>query len=125
MIPRLISFGLMLSVLAGCNSSTKWKSGSYIVHRIDTHLILSYDLGGGSSIGRVMHEVAAVGEDDEWIVAMRNPEGDRSVTEYYYFRKSADDRHLKAEDIVKGPFSKSEFEKIAADLGLPNFSRHF
>lgn len=117
---------LLLSVfLCSCDSQTKWKSGSYSVSWLDADLVLWLDVDDGNAIGRVMHKVSAVGEDDTWIVAERHPKGDESITEYYYFSKADDHQHKNANEIVLGPFTKSAFDKLKRDLNLPDFSERF
>ena len=117
---------VILSVaLCSCNSETKWKSGEYEVYWIDVDLVLGLDLGDGNAIGRVMHKVIAVGDDDTWVVAERNSVGDTSVTTYYYWAKADDHRHKNADEIVLGPLTKSEFQKLKKELKLPEFAKRF
>ncbi len=112
-------------VLSSCDSGTQWKSGTYEVYWIDVDLVLGLDLGDGNSIGRVMHKVSAVGEDDTWIVAERHPNGDESITTYHYWAKTSDHPHKNADEVVLGPFTESEFLDIKKRLKLPEFSKRF
>ena len=122
----LVFFTAALSIfLCSCGPEPKWKSDGYEVRWIDADLVLWLDLGDGNAIGRVMHKVSAVGDDDTWVVAERHPDGDETKTEYYYFAKALDHRHKNADEIAKGPFTKLEFDKIKKDLDLPDFSKHF
>lgn len=111
----------------GCDSGSKWKSGKYKVYWIDlsSDLTLGLDLGNGSSIGRVMPQVFAVGEDDSWIVAARYPNGDKSKKEFFYFSKAADHPHRNADEIVLGPYTEDEFKSHKARLLLPDWDKHF
>ena len=123
---------LTLSVIAaacftGCDSGTVWKSGKYEVYWIETSsdLTLGYDLGGGGIIGRVEPQVFAVGEDDAWIVAARYPNGNKAKKEFFYFPKAQDHRYKNAAEIVLGPFTEAEFDKLKSDLALPDWSKRF
>jgi hypothetical protein len=111
----------------GCDSGSKWKSGKYKVYWIDlsSDLTLGLDLGNGSSIGRVMPQVFAVGEDDRWIVAARYPNGDKSKKEFFYFSKAADHPHRNADEIVLGPYTEDEFKSHKARLSLPDWDKYF
>lgn len=120
---------LMIAVacLTGCDSGTKWKSGKYEVYWIDvsSDLTLGLTLGNGVAIGRVMPQVYAVGEDDTWIVAAQHPNGDKTKSQFYYLPKAQDHEHKNAKEIVLGPFTKTEFEKLKAELALPDWSKRF
>ena len=125
---RPISFILtILAVFAisGCDSSTEWRSGKHSVSWIDVDLNLGIDTGDGASIGRVMHRVCSVGENDRWIVAARYPGGDKTRKEYYYFSKAADHPFKNADEIVLGPFTETEFISHKTRLSLPDFEKHF
>ena len=121
----LIGAMILTIVLSSCDSGTKWKSGAYEVYWIDVDLILGLDVGDGVSIGRVMDQVSAVGEDDTWIVAERHPDGDESITEYYYWAKASDHPHMNADEVVLGSFSEAEFQLIKKRLKLPDFTARF
>ena len=121
----LVSFTSAIMAMMICSCNSKWKSGSYEVFRLDTDLILGLNLDNGSSIGRVMHKVSAVGEDDTWIVVERYPQGDESITEYYYFEKADDHPHKNSDEIVLGPFTKLEFDKLKRNLNLPDCTKRF
>lgn len=116
-----------LLILVGCDSGTRWQSGDYEVYWIDISedLTLGLNLGGGSSIGRVMPRVIALGEDKRWIVAARHPDGDMKRTEYYYFAKAEDHPHKNADEVVKGPFTEHEFNLKSKELGLPPLTIRF
>ncbi|MDH4445649.1 MAG: hypothetical protein QE267_11055 [Akkermansiaceae bacterium] len=116
---------LAVFTLSGCDSSTEWRSGKYSVYWIDVSLNLGIDTGDGASIGRVMHRVCSVGEDDRWIVAARYPGGDKTRKEYYYFSKAADHPFKNADEIVLGPLTESEFMSHKTRLSLPDFEKHF
>ncbi|SKA96991.1 hypothetical protein SAMN02745166_02511 [Prosthecobacter debontii] len=123
----LVGLGLILVCLTGCDSGEVWRSGSYSVYWIDisTDLTLGRNLGGGSSIGRVMPQVFAVGEDADWIVAARHPESDRFTDEFFYFAKAEDGPYKNADEVVKGPFTRAQFEQLRKELGLPGWTKEF
>ncbi len=116
---------LTVLTLSGCDTSTEWRSGKYSVYWIDVDLNLGIDAGDGVSIGRVMHRVCSVGENDTWIVAARFPGGDKTRKEFYYFSKAADHPFKNADEIVLGPFTESEFLAHKTRLSLPEFDKHF
>lgn len=125
--PESILLVIAAACLTACDSGTKWKSGRYEVYWIDVScdLTLGLALGSGSAIGRVMPQVYAVGEDDTWIVAARHPNRDKSKSQFYYFPKAQDHEHKNANEIVLGPFTEAEFEKLKSELKLPNWSKRF
>lgn len=72
-----------------------------------------------------MPQVFAVGEDAKWIVVGRYPNGDKSKEEFYYFAKADDGPYKETGEVVKGPFSSAQFEKLRQELGLPNWTKKF
>ena len=121
----IIILSLIISSLFFLKTDVKWQSGEYKVSWLDSSLTLSRIIDDSTSIGRIMHQVCAVGEDDTWIVAQRKPQSNSQITEYYYFSKRADTKYKNADDIVHGPFNELEFSKRKAKLNLPHFSEKF
>ncbi|MDZ4199738.1 MAG: hypothetical protein U1E27_10705 [Kiritimatiellia bacterium] len=91
----------MKPIMAMLTASPILFSGCRFVH--DTHLdgpyylvavdvsrqmALCYDIGNGDRVGRVQETVFAVGWNPEYVVAQRHPDGDKSMTEYYYLSGS-------------------------------------
>lgn len=90
---------------------------------VDAQMSISYDLGDGSAIGRINETVFAFGYDKRFIVAKQHPNGDRSVTNYFYLDMSKDSKYAEPADSVTGPLTKEQFESDALRFNLPKFSR--
>lgn len=116
---------LAVITISSCDTDTRWRSGKYSVYLIDVDLVLGIDAGDGVSIGRVMHRVCSIGENERWVVAARYPGGDKSRKEYFYFSKAADHPFKNADEIVLGPYTESEFNGHKDRLSLPDFQKHF
>ncbi len=121
-IKKIIILTFLTGFLSSClfDSGTKWEDPPYSVSWIHSpaNLELVYELGEGSSIGRVDSIIKKVGSDANYVVAQRN-------SEYYYIEKKKDHQYLNGADIAKGPFSAEEFLKIKEDLKLPEFTKSF
>ena len=90
---------------------------------VDNQMSISYDLGDGSAVGRINETVFAFGFDERFIVAKQHPNGDRSVTNFFYLDMSKDSKYADPTDSVTGPLTEKEFESEAKLLNLPKFSR--
>ena len=114
-------------VLSSCDSGVEWESGDYEVYWIDlpSELGLGRKLPDGNAIGRVEPQVFAVGEDKYWVVAGRYPDGDKSRPEFFYFAMADDSTYKNSEDVVLGPFTAEEFEKLKKQYSLPEWSKKF
>ena len=55
----------------------------------------------------------------------RNEAPDRSVTEFYYISRQADERDALKSVSVMGPFNELEYQQEKRKLQLPEFSRVF
>ncbi len=101
-------------------------SGNYEVYSMGgpNELEFGVDVGGGIQ-GLVNPQVAAVGEDDLWVVVKQHPNGDKTKTDYFYFPKRSNAEQRKGHDVVQGPLSESEFARKTNDLKLPPLSRYF
>jgi hypothetical protein len=110
-------------MLAGCHGMAHDEQidGPYWLTAIDTleEMHVSYDMGGGSSIGRIPATVFAAGFDDQYIVAAQHPGNDRSKTEYYYLVRALDGRLVDPSVTVRGPFDQAAFAQETARLNLP------
>jgi hypothetical protein len=90
---------------------------------------VAYDLGGGSSIGRVPETVFAVGWDTSYVVAARHPhafsdrELDKSKAEYFYILRAKDGPNVDPSVTVRGPFDPVAFANETRRLHLPPFRR--
>jgi len=126
-IARFTLLVLFLAV-AGCglwDSGVEWRGGRYILVWIDdpTTPRLNYDLGEGSSIGRIGEAVFSVGWDGRYVVAKQHPGGNKNVTNYFFIDSSKDQAHLDPHVAVVGPLSEAEFASKARELGLPLFAK--
>jgi len=90
---------------------------------VDNQMSISYDLGDGSAVGRINETVFPFGFDERFIVAKQHPNGDRSVTNFFYLDMSKDSKYADPTDSVTGPLTEKEFESEAKLLNLPKFSR--
>ena len=84
---------------------------------------LCYSLPGGDAVGRIDSTVFAVGKNEDFIVAQRHPNGDISITQFYYLIRANDSVYADPTNSVRGPFTEKEFEEATLRLGLPSFSR--
>ena len=73
--------------------------------------------------------VFQAGSNSQYIVFARHPRrgdrADRSVTEFYYILRQADEPNAAKRVSVKGPFSDIEYQEEKRKLMLPEFSRVF
>ena len=90
---------------------------------VDNQMSISYDLGDESAVGRINETVFAFGFDERFIVAKQHPNGDRSVTNFFYLDMTKDSNYADPTDSVTGPLTEKEFESEAKLLNLPKFSR--
>jgi len=70
------------------------------------------------------------GSDPRYIVLARHPRRwperpDRSVTEFYYIARQANESDIRTRVSVSGPFNESEYLLEKKRLQLPEFSRVF
>ncbi len=87
--------------------------------------ILYYpDHDGGCE--RVPAVVTAVGWNARYLVASRRPPGDPGgELSYYYVDMEKDHPGGVTEAVVVGPMSKSDFDAVSEELGLPTLSTEF
>jgi hypothetical protein len=116
---------LTLPFLGGCDVHREHLVGPYILVAIDSpeQMSVSYDLGDGSSIGRINSVVFAVGWSDHYIVAKQHPMANRSITSFYYLDLSKDSKYAEPTNSVVGPLTEAEFAQRQRELGLPAFTR--
>lgn len=124
----LLSAMTLMSVLlvSGCGFvHDEHITGPYrlIAVDVDNQMSISYDLGDGSAVGRINETVFAFGFDERFIVAKQHPNGDRSVTNFFYLDMTKDSNYADPTDSVTGPLTEKEFESEAKLLNLPKFSR--
>ena len=112
--------------LLGCDSGVLWEDPPYEVHWIDTYSnrTLAYNLGEGSSIGRVEAEVIAVGSNKFYVVAKQRNSSQKTIN-YFYIDKKKDNNYLNWNETTQGPFNEKEFSELSRKLKLPSFSKVF
>lgn len=124
------------ALLAGCNRfslDTYWRSERYVLLAIDARgqMCLSFDRGGGTSIGLVGPTVFSIGVDERYIVLMQHPGTDafgafdRSITNYFVVERTTSPSLSDRKKGVRGPLTKEEFEKLASSSALPGFTKTF
>jgi hypothetical protein len=74
--------------------------------------------------------VFQAGANSQYIVLARHPRlrndaPDRSVTEFYYILRLADERNTGKRVPVMGPFTELEYQQEKSRLQLPEFSKVF
>ncbi|HMN47365.1 MAG TPA: hypothetical protein PKE27_22510 [Povalibacter sp.] len=126
-VARLVLASLCL-YMGACglwNSGIEWRGGPYILIWIDDPSTprLGYDLGEGTSVGRIDETVFAVGWDGRYVVAKQHPDGNKNVTNYFFIDSNNDQPHSDPGAVVVGPLNESEFSNKARELGLPAFSK--
>jgi len=113
--------------LVSCDSYSERIVGPYIAIAIDepSNMSISYDLGGGSSIGKIDAEVVAVGFNDKFIIAKQRPLSDPSKVNYFYLEMAKDSKYANPSKSLTGPLSEKDFMESKSRLGLPDFTRTF
>ena len=115
-------------LLGGCglfDSGVVWRGGPYLLGWIDLpdEVTLSYDLGNGSSIGRIEARVFAVGWDGRYLVAKQHPKGNKNVTDYFIIDSKKDGPYADEKQAVDGPLTEAAFSQKSAEMDLPQFSK--
>lgn len=124
LMTALALLGVLL--IAGCGSAhDELIIGPYrlVAVDLDEQMSISYDLGGGSAVGRIDQTVFAYGFDERFIVAKQHPNNDRSLTRYFFLEIAKDSKYAEPSDSVTGPLTLEEFEGATERLGLPEFTR--
>jgi hypothetical protein len=98
----------------------------------DMSLCRSFDTEGDcSGDGLPEPTLFEAGADSRYIVFARHPRrsfekpADRSVTEFYYIHRQADESDARKRVSVTGPFNELEYQQEKQRLQLPEFSRVF
>ena len=119
---------ITLVSIVGCNEyalDTEWRSGSYRLIAIDTRGQMELIDTNDKSWEGIGSTVFSIGADDKFIVVAQHPstsafgEFDRSITRYFIVERADKKKG------VRGPLSKEEFDRLAASLLLPKFSKTF
>jgi hypothetical protein len=123
LLAAIIAFG----TLSSCNfdSGIPWRDGPYALKWIDTpnDVWLEYRRPGGDSDVRVEPRVFAVGRNEHYVVAKQHPGGDRTVTNFFIIDATRETPRSVQRDVVRGPLTEAEFERLSHELGLPSFTK--
>ena len=119
---------LVLMLINGCfwfDSGEIWRGGPYLLSWLDTYenISLSYDLGEGTSVGRIEEQVFAVGWDGHYLVAQQHPNGNKNIIDYYIIDAKKDSPMAEPKDVVIGPLTEAEYKVKAVELKLPKFTK--
>ena len=129
---RLVIPLAMVSFVFGCDGlslDAYWRSERYILLAVDTksQMTLAFTQENGTALGLVDSTVFSLGSNEKFIVAMQHPCTkaiggiDRSVTNYFVVTRTDSLSYDVRQRGVRGPMSKTEFDKIAATEPLPKF----
>jgi hypothetical protein len=115
-------------ILTSCglfDSGEVWRGGPYRLSWIDDpkDVTLSYDLGKGSSIGRIEEQVFAVGWDGHYLVAQQHPKGNKNLINYFIIDAKKDSPMSNLKDVVIGPLNEAEYKAKSKELNLPQFTK--
>ena len=123
--------GIVAAILfacSGCDAINERIEGHYILVAVDVReqLSVSYDVGGGASVGRIGPTVTDVGWNKDYIVAATRPEDKPGTLPSFYFLDiKRDSNYGDQYQAVTGPLSKDDFERAKIELKLPEFKKHF
>jgi hypothetical protein len=120
--------GLIFMLVSSCglfDSGEAWRGGPYKLSWIDIpeNVTLSYDLGKGSSVGRIEEQVFAVGWDGHYLVAQQHPKGDKNIINYFIIDAKKDTPMADPKDVVIGPLTEAEYKVKSGELNLPQFTK--
>ena len=120
--------GFIFMLVSNCglfDSGEVSRGGPYKLSWIDIpeNVTLSYDLGKGSSVGRIEEQVFAVGWDGRYLVAQQHPKGNKKITNYFVIDAKKDSPSADPKDVVIGPLTETEYKTKSAELKLPPFTK--
>jgi hypothetical protein len=127
---------IVIALVPGCSRlwlDTYWRQERYVLIAVDTlsQMSLSFDEKGGTAEILVGPTVFAVGSDERYIVVKQHPSRDlgdsfdRSITSFFVVERTSSSSFSERQKRVRGPLSEKEFERLAASLSLPMFSKTF
>jgi hypothetical protein len=132
---------VFVCTISGCDPlwpDIHWRSERYVLIEIDelVQMSLSFDQLNGTCIGLVDATVFAIGCDNRYIVVEQHPrvkdppsrfrtKMDRTITNYWVVSRSVSPSWRGRERGVRGPMTKSEFDSLDAEIGLPKFQKVF
>lgn len=113
---------LLCVFLATCDYGVLWEDDDYVLLWLDSpdQISLSRKLDQGSAIGRIEGNITAVGSNKTHVVAQLKPAS--GPVEYYLIDKSLDSDYAEPKNVVTGPLTSDEFQRLKAELRLPEFT---
>lgn len=132
----VITLWVISAGLAGCLGGWGFAHdqpliGPYRLVAVDVRedMIVCRGLASGDCVGDGLPgaTVFAAGGNERYLVIARHPRefpqpADRTVTEYYFAERSADEGQPGARPTVHGPFDRTAFAAQRRRLGLPSFT---
>lgn len=110
---------LILICMIGCKKKPKVIANNYIVDYVDipSQMSLYYVLDGGGAIGRIEPRITDIGWDKNHIIAKRSLDGLNKMC-YYIVEVNKDNALADPSDVVTGPMSKIEFNKMRSIMNV-------
>lgn len=134
-VKRWASLAILLCLAACGFVQDAAIDGPYRLVAIDTDedmmLCRSIEIQGDCvSDGLPGPTVFQAGANAQYIVFARHPcklgeAPDRSITEFYYIARKANERDVSVRVSVSGPFNESEYQEEKRRLRLPEFTKVF
>ena len=124
-VSAILVIAALISACQYFDSGIEWRAGRFALLWIDLpeRVLLSYDQGDGGWDNLVNATVFAVGWDGRYLVAKQHPNGDKQITNYFIVDSQHYAIKAKRESFVTGPLSETDFQKIAASMKLPPFTK--
>jgi hypothetical protein len=123
----IVVLALLSASLCSCNfdSGTPWRGGPFALAWIDRpdDVWLEYRIPDGGSQRLIEPRVFAVGWDGHYVVVKQHPNGNRSITNFFVIDATRESPRAERGDVVRGPLSEAEFERLSKELSLPAFSK--
>jgi len=125
-ILRLLAVILLFVSLVACDGGTLWEDGKYQVIWIDASPPYLAECDPGMCKDITGERILSVGSDDRYIVSEFQEKKD-GQSSFYIIDKSISGFNARTDlpKSVTGPYSKEKFDMKAAELKLPEFSKHF
>lgn len=116
---------MFIVILLIWGDSSMWEDDVYAVYYIDGDIKLGIKVDDeGSFIGRLENNVIAVGSNEKHVV-VKQLTSEPDVVSYFVLDKDKDHIYLKPYEVVEGPYTETQFEKLSQKLNLPEFSETF
>lgn len=139
-IRRVFFWILLICAAGGCDRlwpDVQWRCERYVLMAVDEdeQMTLSFDLHDGACMGLVAPTVFAVGSDNRYIVVQQHPrvkklasrftKMNRGITNYWVVSRTSSPSWRERDRGVRGPMTKSQFDSLDVQIGLPKFQKVF